>query len=41
MANLNIGKKTGFDIFAMVKTARLSREEFQGPIQSAYKVIPM
>ena len=41
MANLSFGTKTGFDIFAVVKTARFSSEKFQGPIQSAYKVIPM
>ena len=41
MANLSFGAKTGFYIFAKVKTARFSRKEFQGPIQSAYKVIPM
>ena len=41
MSNLSFRAKTGFDIFAMIKMARFTRENFQAPIQSHYQMITM
>ena len=41
MSNLSFRAKMGFDIFAMIKMARFTRENFQAPIQSHYQMITM
>jgi len=41
MSKLSFCAKTGFDIYAMIRTSRVTRENFQAPIISAYIVMTM
>ena len=41
MFKLSFCAKTGFDIYAMIRTSRVTRENFQAPIISAYIVMTM